>query len=439
MAGHARWAPQDEVALGKTPVFIKICFGVFLTVSIVQTIPLPLSLIKFLSPKAYEIYAAIPQTGPTSPAIAGWRSLSFAPNLSVYELVKYACYALFAYLVFAHVRTRKEIQRITAVMILSGVFQAVYGLIEYLGGTGTIFGWKNIHDQGLAFGTFVNRNHFSGFLEMTLSIGMGYLLAKSDFFAPKRALSLREKILWIGQEQLQKTFLIWIGVALMGIGIFASRSRSGIIIFFAIFLLALMLFLSQSRKFGAGVAGHGRRRAVGFGVAGTLVAVVVTALTIVGREPIFQRFADEELKSLERPEQYKGTIKVIKDYPWAGTGLGTLAFSYQFFEKKSDGSVLTHAHNDYLEAAAESGIIGGAALIILAYGALGILFWRWLERRDNLAKGVALGCMAGIMAILIHSVSDFNLRIPSNALYFVTLYALGMKAVMIRGKRKGED
>ena len=64
----------------------------------------------------------------------------------------------------------------------------------------------------------------------------------------------------------------------------------------------------------------------------------------------------------------------------------------------------------------------------------GYVFVKWRKRSDHFVKGVGLGCIMGIVAILIHSISDFNLRIPANAVYFVTLYALAIKTVDYRQK-----
>lgn len=89
-----------------------------------------------------------------------------------------------------------------------------------------------------------------------------------------------------------------------------------------------------------------------------------------------------------------------------------------------------HAHNDYLEVLAESGIIGGASLIGLAFGGLGYLFVLWMKRKDYFVRGIVFGCMAGIVSLLLHSFVDFNLHIPANALYFVVLFALGFTSVM---------
>jgi tetratricopeptide (TPR) repeat protein len=59
---------------------------------------------------------------------------------------------------------------------------------------------------------------------------------------------------------------------------------------------------------------------------------------------------------------------------------------------------------------------------------------RWRKRRANFAKGVGLGAILGILAILIHGFTDFNLQIPANAVYFVGLCALALNLVVKAGK-----
>ncbi len=78
------------------------------------------------------------------------------------------------------------------------------------------------------------------------------------------------------------------------------------------------------------------------------------------------------------------------------------------------------------------GVVGGGAVILAAFLALGWMFARWLRRSDRFVRGIGLGCAAGAAAMLIHSLSDFNLRTPANAVYFVALYVLGLRTVMLK-------
>jgi O-antigen ligase len=356
------------------------------------------------------------------------------PSLTVYELIKYLCYAVFAFLVYRSAGTRERVERLVLLIILAGVFEAVYGLVMYLSGTAAVFGWKNRWALGSASGTFVNRDHYSAFLEMVFPLAVGYLLARADFFSFRRGVSLREKILWFGQEKLAKAGILAFVSVVIGLGLFFSRSRSGILIFFlTVFLMAIAL--SAGGKGAAEAIGRGRRQRARRLIRTVALAVVFCAVT-VGIRPIIERFSLESLRHEARPEFYRLTMEMASAFPIFGAGAGTYAHVYAMFEEEDLGGVLEHAHNDYLETLAESGAIGGGSLIALAVGALAYAFIRWLGRRDSFVRGVGLGCMAGVAAVLLHSLTDFSLRMPANAVYCATLYALALRTVGLEGRRR---
>jgi len=423
-----RSLPQTslEVINGKDslriPAIFKIFLGIFFLVTIFQLIPLPGSLVKNLSPQTYEIHMGLSDIR----NIQGLMTLSFSPALTIYELLKYICYFLFGFLVFQYVRTKTHIETFVGVLLASALFQSFYGLIEYFGKTGRIFGFKNTWSQGFAFGTFINNNHFAGFLEMLFPLSVGYLLAKADFFSMKKGLSLRDKILWFGHERLQRTIILGIIPVFLGLGIFYSRSRSGFLIFFAdIFLMIIVLSLARRRKGGS--AAKEKRYGT---IVRTVSLVILFSAVWIGIKPILERFSGDSLERQVRPKIYRYTIDLIKDFPLSGTGPGTYVYAYPKYEPVRTPRLTDHAHDDYLEVLAESGIIGGASLIGLAFGGLGYLFVLWMKRKDYFVRGIVFGCMAGIVSLLLHSVSDFNLRLPANAVYFVVLFALGFTSVM---------
>ena len=415
----------------RVPLLFKVFLSVFMGVAVIQLIPLPHFLLKFLSPQTYKIYKSIPVEGLDVLGNNGWNTLSFAPNLSLHELIKYVCLLLFGFLVLRCVKSKKDIEVFVVVMIASAVFQSFYGLIELFGGSGRIFGYENRWNAGSAFGTYINRDHFSGFLEMVFPLCIGYLLAKADFFFMRKDFSLKEKIVWFSQERLQKSIILGSISVLIGLGIFFSRSRSGISIFFiTIFLMFIAISAAGGRKSEINTRKKRYRRIIR-----TVALVILFSVLLIGIKPIIKRFSWERLTRESRPIYYKNTIDLIKSFPLWGTGPGTYVYAYPMFEKVDSSGILSHAHNDYLEVLAESGIGGGGCLILLAILAVGYLFLRWMRRSDYLVKGIVLGCTAGIVSLLIHSLSDFNLRIPANAVYFVTLYMLGLSAVNLkRGK-----
>jgi|GEM_PF-604118 len=242
----------QERTLGSRIIFALIL--IFLAINLLQITPLPASLVRVFSPGKYQLVTqALAITGGLEKGLASPASLpkflplSIAPSLSYYEFLKYLCFFLFAFMLYRTLHSRREVQWLVLVLVSAGIFQAVYGLIEYLSGTGRIFGYKNIWGQGSAFGTFINRDHYAGFLEMIFPLSLGFLLARSNFFALKKGVSWRQKIIWFSQERLQQAILFGTLSVIVGLGLFFSRSRSGVIIFFLIFFL-MMLALSLGAK-----------------------------------------------------------------------------------------------------------------------------------------------------------------------------------------------
>lgn len=123
---------------------------------------------------------------------------------------------------------------------------------------------------------------------------------------------------------------------------------------------------------------------------------------------------------------------MIKDFPLFGTGLGTFGYAYPLYKVSVQKPLIyLYAHNDYLQVLAETGVLGFASLM----SALFIFFYSSLKALTRLSAAgnyfrfyVLLGSLTGIFSILVHSLTDFNLQIPSNALYFAFLIGLSAAA-----------
>ncbi|NTV80694.1 MAG: O-antigen ligase family protein, partial [Candidatus Aminicenantes bacterium] len=185
---------------------------------------------------------------------------------------------------------------------------------------------------------------------------------------------------------------------------------------------------------GEGRAPSGGRR---LGRIVRIVAIVVLVVAVwLGVGPVIARFAEVDVSAEARRTFYANTLELIGDFPLAGTGKGTYVNAYPIYEKIDDRLSLSFAHNDYLEFAAESGIPGGGALAVAGVGLTVWLAAMWRRRRGSFAKGIGLGAVLGVAAILIHGFTDFNLQIPANAIYFTALAMLG---VVVLGKKENRD
>lgn len=420
------------------PLVFKILLAVFLAVSFLQVVPLPADVVKVLSPRAYDIFLGLSRDGITAPS--PWLTLSLAPSATLSELVLILCYGIFGFLVLRTVRSRRQVEIFVLVIVASALFQALYGMAETFSGHEMIFGRVKRFGAGSVTGTYVNRNHFAGFLEMAFPLSLGYLLVKARYFAMEKGLSIRQKILWFGQESLQWTLLLGLVPVFIGVGLVFSKSRSGILILVVTAVLAAAAAASW-REFSEGdgegewLGGEGERgahRRVGR-IVRLVVMVVLAAAVWLGVGPVIDRFSEVDISYEARRLFYENTLHMIGDFPLAGTGKGTYVDAYTMYEKIDDGLKLSYAHNDYLEFAAENGVVAGAAL---AAAGIGLAVWlaaMWRRRRSAFAKGIGLGATLGVTAILIHGFADFNLQIPANAVYFTALAMLGV-IVLSRGK-----
>jgi O-antigen ligase len=409
------------------PAAVKALLGVFLAFSVFQLVPLPPGAVKVLSPRAAAIYLGLARDG-----LAGWEArtlwpLSLSPLRSAGELALIACYGLFGYLVLRTVRTRRRIEAFVLVVIASAVFQAFYGMAETFSGSEKIFGYQKRYNIGSVTGTYVNRNHFAGLMEMAFPLSLGYLLARARYFLMEKGLTWRQRFLWFGQESLQTSLLFGLATVLIGAALVFSRSRSGVLILLVTVVLAAAAF-GGWRELSAQADERRRTRGVLRLVAAALVA---TALWL-GIGPVIDRFGEMDITKEMRRTFISNTARMTGDFLWTGAGKGTYVNVYPLYKKVDDGFTLSYAHNDYLEITAENGLIGGGCLIAAGIWLFVVLAARWRKRRNNFAKGVGLGALLGVLALLLHGFTDFNLQIPANAVYFIGLFAMAWNLVVRR-------
>jgi len=163
------------------------------------------------------------------------------------------------------------------------------------------------------------------------------------------------------------------------------------------------------------------RRTVGkqllAGVAVLLVALLLVSWLGVGQ--ILQRLSSVqmlEVSSGKRASMRRDTWRIFLDHPFVGTGLGTLQIVYPPYETLYDGKIVNHTHNDYLEALAETGIAGGLCCAWFIGVLLAESLKRYRQFNNSFAGVLQLSGLVACSGFLVHSLVDFNLHIPANAL-----------------------
>jgi O-antigen ligase len=377
---------------------------------IFQLIPLPGALARLLRPDNAALRANLPGSDQHS-----FSSLSIAPyNTRIHLTLLVCCVAVF---VFARLlaRDRASRRRIVTWLVALGTFEALYGLVQYLTGWQKIFGYVKKYNLEEATGTYINRNHFAGFLEMVIPFGVALLLYENAKLPrtvmPGRNARVRRVL---GDGRLSRIGLWLFAATMMVAGLFFSLSRMGIIS--ALASLAVMAAFS------------GLQRKAGLWAAGGIMACGIILVLWMGAGPALGRFGaiSEEYASADesRWSLWKDTARLIGGHPLLGSGLGTFPVAFTRVQSTFLGQFVNHAHNDYLELASDLGIPAAA----LFFGSTGALLVRVARKAASpevsFERAMALGCLGSIAAILLHSLTDFNLYIPANALVFSLILGL---------------
>jgi O-antigen ligase len=372
---------------------------------VLQILPLP----AFLAPLHASQHIAL--AGGTR------HTLSVAPYQTASHLILLATLLTAFYLVLLINEDRNAKKRLVYSLVGLGAFEAFYGLLQYLTGWQQIFAYVKRFYLEDATGTYINRNHFAGLLEMTLpfTVALALRLAGNLRSAAERS-EVKVRQLLSARELLPFVFLVFLAVAMFTALVF-SRSRMGIISAFAslmaIFALAGSSFLSK------------RSRAA---VAMVFLLGVAGMVFWVGGDPVITRFETLGREYAESGQNrisiWRDTLALIRQHPFLGTGLGTFSVAYTSVQTVFLNLLVEHAHCDYLEVVSELGLPGGILVFASIFWILARAVRRYRRTEDRFEAAACLGCIGSIAAILVHSLADFNLYIPANALVFTVTLAL---------------
>ena len=321
--------------------------------------------------------------------------VSIYPYATKVELLKWiACFALF-FLAVESFRSVKDWKPLVWFCLSLGFVVSLFGIIQYFTFNGKLYWLVVLHQGGEPFGPFVNYDHFAGFVELVTPLGLAIVLFGA---VPRDRLALPA---------------LFTAVPIAALMI--SASRGGIIS-----LLLQILFLGALLRRSENV----RNKAFNAVVIAVTAMVLITWLGIGDTLLRFQGLMAENLSQDQRLSISKDSWQIFLHHPWAGTGLGTFKFIYPQYERFYYGEYINHAHNDYLELLAETGLMGGACAALL----IGLLFRHGINRlrfaRRSTSQAFHAGALVGCAGLLIHGLVDFNFHILSNALLFLLMAAL---------------
>jgi O-antigen ligase len=313
------------------------------------------------------------------------------PFLTRVELLKLAAYLLIFFLSTQVFRERRDLTNLVWFLILLCFSVSLLGIVQHFASDAKIYGLRTLTAGGDPFGPFVNRNHFAGFVELTLPAGLALLVFRG-----------------LRRDMIPLTGLLTI----VPVGaMILSGSRGGIVSFG--FEVAVLALLARLRKAPEGP------RLVALAIVGFAALALVAWLGAGRAIERFSTLHQGDVSLGRRGTMIRGATHIFFDHPLEGAGLGSLVAVFPRYEIAYDGYIVDHVHNDYVELLAETGILGG--LCGLAF--LWILFRDarkcFTAEQGHFSRAVHAGAITALCGLLLHSMVDFNLHIPSNALLFL--------------------
>jgi len=314
-------------------------------------------------------------------------SYSFLTRL---QLLKLAAYFIILFLSAQAFRSRNDLTVLAWCIILFCFAISLLTIVQHFTAGQTIY-WVEPVNGSEPYGPYVNRNHFAGFVELTLPIGLALMAFRG----------LRRDVMPL--------------MALLTVvplsALVLSGSRGGLLGF--AFEIGILGWMMQ------------KRRALRSGRLAVVAAGVIAALFFVawvGASRAIQRFSalrSPDVTLGRRVTMARSAVHIFLDHPLKGCGLGTMVAVFPRYETDYDGRTVDHVHNDYLEGLAEAGLLGGLCGAVFLW----VLF---RETRKNFATeqghfslGLHAGAIMAVAGMLLHSLVDFNLQLPANALLFL--------------------
>lgn len=408
---------------------LDLLFVLFLAYLLFQTILLPEFIVRAISPEALAVGKMS-----RSPLFIFEKAKSSWFALSPYEypvrqsFIRLVAYWLFFRCLVETLNTRARINTAVAVILILGSFDALYGLVEtYSGHANILWFKKGVHVKDLS-GTYINRNHFAGFMGMGVLLAAGFAGAlfekkkrrseiKPDW---KKSFRTRLSELFSKDRVYSKKILTISSGIVMGLGLILSASRGGMIsASIAMFLMGLMFLFNKEH----------RRKGLLF-----LAMFLVTFIYAynIGIDYSLKRF-DHISDDYETRERYAlKTYEIFEDYKITGAGMGNFQYLYPRYQSPEDKKqYFIYAHNDWMQFAAEAGIAGFILLIacLLFYACFTLKLWKGRSNSYSICLGVVP--LAVLTAMGIHSYSDFNLHIPANFMIMVAIAAIGYSALSL--------
>ena len=367
-------------------------FAALVIFLLVQTVPIGVLLgpFQFASGREGEVEA---------------QTLSLAPGSTWMMVIRMLSYGLFFLLVAQVGANERRAEKLMTFIFWSVVAHGAFGLIQLTQLGDTLLGAEKTYYQGVATGTFVNRNSYATFMAMGMAIGMGVVV--------QAILEISNGVRRLG-EALPGLAAVIGGLLVILLALAASQSRMGLLSAIVAICVVILLALRWIRWSSV-------PQLLIFGFA---LATAVGATLLYFGSDLIQRIVMTEATGGGRTFIYDQTLDMIRTRTWTGYGGGAFELAFPLFQAPplNPDFLFDKAHSTYLTLWVELGLIAGSlpiAIVALLFGAIVVQYFR-----IDIAVGVKIGAIGAIVAAALHSTIDFSLEMQANTYLFVAMLGL---------------
>lgn len=388
-----------------------------------QLIPMPLPVLRVLSPQS----AAIWQRATRLASLGGMAVTTLHPitvDPSTTSLHFFRVLAYLATFLTSMILVRDMVRRTIMASVLAAVavFETVYAVNEATLGRYAIWGWKNTLIFGRASGTFVNPNHFADYVAILLPMAL-YLSAYAWHTAAPAGALLSRRIVKLMETRFVPFSCGLLMAAACVVGVLVSESRGAVLAIIGGFAIV------------GGIASPGRRAVLrGVLIAIAVTSAIVVTILVLGRTETVSRLEQSRAAQLDsRRASVIGAVRIWELFPLFGSGAGTYEDVVLMTRTTSSAVLANHAHDDYAEILATTGAVGFIVSLVSLLGGFAAVARKtfgkhgvpmsWRHRAFNAAA------LASIAIAMIHALVDFNFFIPANP---ITLAAIAGAAVVAK-------
>jgi O-antigen ligase len=308
----------------------------------------------------------------------------FFPQKIVYEgwtgVLFWFTAAVITWMASQLLRSERHASRFHLWFIVFGTSICLLDLLQQASQTNKYF-WLIPSRYETIFGPFAYWNNFAQFVELLLPV-----------------------TLWrgLGSGRVELPLLLCAAVQIGSVVASGSRAGTALVALELVVLLAFAYRRNRNRALLAGAA--------------AAIALSVIFIYAAGIENLITKLQQNDQLTVRRNID-RSSLAMIRARPLTGWGLNTYVPVYRMFARYDDGTYVNRAHNDWLEWAAEGGILFAAAMLV-------VFVW-------SIRPAIRAGWAIGLIAICLHALVDYPFaRFGVCAWYFCLLGVLGSRRTL---------